>query len=536
MMILSIICVTLGKRDFEKYLDYILEIDKYELIELIIIDASNKIDNLIKSTPKYNKIKYTYRKSDLKLLECFILGFSLASCNYVMWLNDDDYIINKNFINIVKYNIDNYKDVDVFYGNGYYKDNIKNTIKNAYINKEIENNPVKAFSECYGMLQPATFFKKKLCKYFNQVKYVEIFDVNFFILLHNKKFKMINDVLVEASINNGTITDNNSKKQCFQHLLLLNECNNIQISDKVIKNNTIGILSKKSRLLYNGELENEYLKKSIILLKFMMSKNIFFKNNNLALENINDIKKIEKNEKILEIEFYYYSVLNKILNKKILIIGNGPSTKTLDFKKINKNCYTLGMNCAYRYWDKINWYPTIYACLDPVVIKSHSKRISEMIDENKIKIFFLHDEILLNYPELRNNTKIIFLNDIVYKLNIFNNNMLTTGSYSLRLAMLLGFYKIYFIGIDCKYDNFIEGCKKESGITLSINKKIQNNPNYFFDDYQQEGDKYQIPNVYDNFHLRSINSIYDDILKYNIDIKIYNLSDNKDIKFPKKAI
>ena len=59
---------------------------------------------------------------------------------------------------------------------------------------------------------------------------------------------------------------------------------------------------------------------------------------------------------------------------RAIIMGNGPSIKGFDFHRL-KDFDVFGMNAAYRYWDKINWYPQYYSCLDIVVGLSHAKEI-----------------------------------------------------------------------------------------------------------------------------------------------------------------
>ena len=54
----------------------------------------------------------------------------------------------------------------------------------------------------------------------------------------------------------------------------------------------------------------------------------------------------------------------------LVILGNGPSLRGFACN-ILTGIPTFGLNAAYRYWAKINWYPTYYACLDTVVGKSH---------------------------------------------------------------------------------------------------------------------------------------------------------------------
>lgn len=229
--------------------------------------------------------------------------------------------------------------------------------------------------------------------------------------------------------------------------------------------------------------------------------------------------------------------------KDILIIGNGPSAKQLSFEKVN-NMDTLGMNAAYRYWKKINWYPTYYACLDDKVILSHAEEIYNLIIFSPIKLFFLHDNIKDIYNNLENNNKIIFLSDVFNNTNVVNNNLseydifrstyLTTGAFSIRFMILLGYKNIYTTGIDCNYVNIIDGSILIDKIKMTIKYKPDNNPNYFFNDYQLPGDIYNIPNPcnYNNIHQDAINGIYDYVNDKNINVNIYKLSNiNENIKF-----
>ena len=183
------------------------------------------------------------------------------------------------------------------------------------------------------------------------------------------------------------------------------------------------------------------------------------------------------------------------------------------------------------YWYKIKWFPDIYTNLDPVVAESHYNSIMNLLKIDKIKIFFLHDILLKKNKHLRQNKKIIFLSDLHYKYNIFDNDMLSTGAFSIRLAIFLGFYNIDFIGIDCNYTNHITGSKKLKDNKLIISEDITANENYFVDNYQQKGDIYQIPDVNKDFHLRSINSIYNDLEKLKVKLNIVNLGKNKKILF-----
>src|SRR5690606_27264732 len=66
----------------------------------------------------------------------------------------------------------------------------------------------------------------------------------------------------------------------------------------------------------------------------------------------------------------------------------------------------------------------------------------------------------------------------------------------------LGYRDIYLLGIDLNYVEQIPEAKVD-GRALEITDTPQCNPNYFFDDYQQKGDRYNPPNRHPGMHLRS---------------------------------
>ena len=100
--------------------------------------------------------------------------------------------------------------------------------------------------------------------------------------------------------------------------------------------------------------------------------------------------------------------------KNIIIMGNGPSLKNFNFELL-KNKNVLGMNAAYRYWEKINWFPNYYACLDPIVALSHYSKIKEYGETNKFKAMFLTIDILEKIPELKNYENIYYVEQFISK-------------------------------------------------------------------------------------------------------------------------
>ena len=60
---------------------------------------------------------------------------------------------------------------------------------------------------------------------------------------------------------------------------------------------------------------------------------------------------------------------------QVVVLGNGPSLKGFNFLCLS-NVDSIGMNAAYRHWERINWYPTHYVCLDDQLIETHACSIS----------------------------------------------------------------------------------------------------------------------------------------------------------------
>ncbi|MDA9263412.1 hypothetical protein N9P71_01005 [Saprospiraceae bacterium] len=187
----------------------------------------------------------------------------------------------------------------------------------------------------------------------------------------------------------------------------------------------------------------------------------------------------------------------KRTNKPFIVLGNGPSLKGFDFDKLNGHD-TIGMNAAYRYWDKINWYPTYYICLDTVVVKSHHEEIKRLVDNSEnlgIKKFFVRKILFELQPDLEFNPKVVTYEQMKSENPLaFDCIHVTTGSFAARFAIYEGYKSIIMLGIDETYINFIKESKLKEKITLEITDDPIENPNYFFSDYQQKGDLYQIAN------------------------------------------
>lgn len=214
--------------------------------------------------------------------------------------------------------------------------------------------------------------------------------------------------------------------------------------------------------------------------------------------------------------------------KPVVILGNGPSLRDFDFKRLDK-IDTIGLNAAYRFWEKINWYPTYYCCYDHQLILTHHAQIADLILTGKVKKAFIRDTFFEHQPDLKNDDRFVTLEKII-STKFFQSQerrmMITTGSHATRTAMYLGYKKILLLGIDLKYVEIIDEAEPVSRIVLKINKTPEKNPNYFFDDYQREGDYFNIPNPCKNLHEHVFVTLQKDMIMYNYDVEVINCNMN----------
>mgnify|MGYP003140344333 FL=1 len=181
--------------------------------------------------------------------------------------------------------------------------------------------------------------------------------------------------------------------------------------------------------------------------------------------------------------------------KTIVVMGNGPSLKDVDFSLLG-GYDTFGLNSAYRAYRRLDWWPTYHGCFDYRVADNHSKEFEKLIKDSPIeKCFYIRD--------FGNHKKHQFVNLQKFgTTNRFNNKPAdfksfhdngNSGANACSTAVCLGYEKIVLVGVDCNYVEFVDGCKRDGPGGLVMEKTPDKNPNYWFDDYQQKGDEYNVP-------------------------------------------
>jgi hypothetical protein len=180
---------------------------------------------------------------------------------------------------------------------------------------------------------------------------------------------------------------------------------------------------------------------------------------------------------------------------KIAVLGNGKSLENFDFKSLKMD--SIGLCLAYRHWNRIDWAPTYYCCIDHVVLKHNIEDIKDFIKKDKCKGYLLTRSCLSYWKEAEENDKIIFLEDFQNQpKNPFRYlKSWCTGTSAFLFSVILGYNDISLFGMDCNYTEFLPETEVLPDHTLRIKKTPTHNPNYFINDYQRKGDIYNKPNT-----------------------------------------
>jgi hypothetical protein len=231
------------------------------------------------------------------------------------------------------------------------------------------------------------------------------------------------------------------------------------------------------------------------------------------------------------------------VQNELLVIGNGPSLRDYEFSEFS-GWKTLGMNAAYRFWNRIDWRPSYYCCLDDALVDTHKDAILDLISEGRVARFFLTARILEHFPALISDRRVRYLDEYVQHwhrvrgqrlgLNYSPHpafltsspSMLTTGSYSIRYAATLGFTSVRLVGFDLSYQP-LQQARSIGGTRLVMEDTPTENPNYFFDDYQKAGDHFNIANPDEHgrdLHLHAFNALRDDFVANEVPVRLLNAS------------
>ena len=193
-------------------------------------------------------------------------------------------------------------------------------------------------------------------------------------------------------------------------------------------------------------------------------------------------------------------------DKTIFIMGNGPSLKNVDFSLLD-GYDTFGLNAAYRAYERLNWWPKYHGCFDYVVTESHRENYIDLIENSPIeRCFYIKDlsdnKESFQFVNLQQYGTTNKWNSAPKDFHSFHDNG-NSGANASSVAACLGYKKIILLGVDCNYVEHVDG-SSQKGTILEMEETPETNPNYWFDDYQQKGDQYNIPDGV-KFHLPTWN-------------------------------
>lgn len=231
------------------------------------------------------------------------------------------------------------------------------------------------------------------------------------------------------------------------------------------------------------------------------------------------------------------------MTRYAFVLGNGPSLKGFDFRRL-EGFDSLGMNAAYRFWDKIGWYPTYYCCLDDQLIETHHEEIDRLYEHSRVREIFVHGKFFEHHPDRVGNPSFYSLDQVLphwfrkrgqalgfqplFEHPAFKTSdttKITTGAFAVRFMAYKGYPKIALAGIDLKYVEVLPEAKPTEGVGLVMAETPNSNPNYFFEGYQQKGDRYNIPNpsVHNgDLHPRSFELVRDDFKTNGVECEVAN--------------
>lgn len=274
--------------------------------------------------------------------------------------------------------------------------------------------------------------------------------------------------------------------------------------------------------IFNELIKNDVSKKKIL---FAIPKGFsFIKTTNIFYASL--LYKIYKYKgKLSDLYNNLQLILlkNKHKNKRIFLIGNGPSLKIEDLDKL-KNEITFAANKIYLSYNETDFRPTYYIVEDDLVYKQNYEKISNL--KGSVKLF----------PSYAKSWGTRIKDGIYFKMNYieassskfpqFNPNPVNEGLYwgstviysMIEFAVYFGCKEIYLIGVDFNFElpNTSEYNKEIDRIDLISNGEI----NHFHKDYRKIGEKWNLPNL--DVQLKSFSKAK----KYcdSHGIKIYNVS------------
>ncbi len=203
--------------------------------------------------------------------------------------------------------------------------------------------------------------------------------------------------------------------------------------------------------------------------------------------------------------------------QRCFVMGNGPSLNKMDLSKLDGEIL-FGCNSIFLLFNRVNWRPTYYTCVDSRVLPDRAVEIDKMLRDNPSIEAFFPTEIreytgdlkrtlvrtLIPSGDGRNFTteKRQSHDNLPFSMFSVDANKglvqpFTVAITMLQLAVYMGFDEIYLIGCDTSYvipENVEkEGVTSKGKLGLALTSTENNDPNHFDPTYFGKGRKWHDP-------------------------------------------
>jgi glycosyltransferase involved in cell wall biosynthesis len=208
---------------------------------------------------------------------------------------------------------------------------------------------------------------------------------------------------------------------------------------------------------------------------------------------------------------------NKHAGERCFILGNGPSLNETDLSLL-KGETVFGCNACHLLFDRLDWRPSYYTCVDSQVLPDRAPDIEAMLTANPNMVGFFPSEIQVHGGErsrLRGRDVIAegpnryFFNEEPGTAEALPSSMFsldaakrviqphTVAITMLQLAAYMGFSELVLIGCDMRY-KVPEAVQREGPATGNdprLTSTADNDPNHFDPSYFGKGRKWHVPNT-----------------------------------------
>jgi len=208
----------------------------------------------------------------------------------------------------------------------------------------------------------------------------------------------------------------------------------------------------------------------------------------------------------------------KHAGERCVIMGNGPSLNQTDLSLL-KNETVFGCNGVFLLFDRIDWRPAYYACVDSRVLPDWSEEIGAMLKaQPEMTGFFpvrLSDHAGGEAPRptrslINDQANVLFFNERIPTMANPPWSMFSPdpGAYliqphtvtitMLQLAAYMGFSEIFLVGCDNAY-KLTETVEHDGGeatrARVGLTSTRDDDPNHFDPRYFGSGRRWHVPNL-----------------------------------------